>query len=175
MSSTVLRFVEWCSWPFLITVSLQVKWIFTISGTLDERSSQTWGVHSQSSTAVPNCLMVAAHFTDLGRMVAWVKPACSGSWTQTISHERRWPWTLGHTDRRIVNCIFWNLNFCVFGSRCLSMLVARLFYWICVPQTTSKNNDATASVPLNNTWNWPVGLPERTANLKNGVRFPEDA
>jgi len=40
-------------------------------------SSQTCGLHSQSSTAVTHCLQIAAHFTDLGRMEAWVKLACS--------------------------------------------------------------------------------------------------
>jgi hypothetical protein len=36
---------------------------------------QTCGLHSQSSTAVTHCLIVTAHFTDLGRMVARVKLA----------------------------------------------------------------------------------------------------
>ena len=38
-------------------------------------------------------------------------------------------------------------------------------------QTTSKNNDASATVPPNYTKNWLVYLVKKTANLKIGVRY----
>ena len=38
-------------------------------------------------------------------------------------------------------------------------------------QTTLKNNDASATVPPNCTWNCLVYFAEKTANLKNGIRY----
>jgi len=52
---------------------------------------------NRPQTAVTHCLLSAAHFTDLGRMIARVKVACSGNRTQTLSSERQRPQLLGHT------------------------------------------------------------------------------
>jgi hypothetical protein len=38
-------------------------------------------------------------------------------------------------------------------------------------QSTSENNDASATVPAKYAKNWLVYIPEKTANLKNGVRY----
>jgi hypothetical protein len=43
---------------------------FTMSRTRGQRSSQTCGLHSQSSTAVTHRLLIATQFTDLERMEA---------------------------------------------------------------------------------------------------------
>ena len=63
----------------LMSVSPQVKCTFTLSETRDQRSSQTCGSYSQSSTAVTQCLIIAAYFTDLGMMVVRVKLAYFGT------------------------------------------------------------------------------------------------
>jgi len=50
-----------------------------MSRTRGQRSSATRGLHSQSSTAVTQCLLIVANYSDLRTMRAWVKLACSGT------------------------------------------------------------------------------------------------
>jgi len=106
MSSYELGFAENAN-VLIIAVSPQVKWIFTMSRTRGQRSSKTCGLHSQSSTAVTHCLLIAPHFTDLGRMEAWVYslPALG------IEHPTlAWNHSVSQTDLNIIIIIIINIQ-----------------------------------------------------------------
>ena len=75
--------------------------LFTMSSTRGQRSSHTCSLHSQSSTAVTHYLLIAAYFTDLRGMVAWVEliqlrsikqskaELCAYSWQAIMDRERQ--------------------------------------------------------------------------------------